>query len=309
MKPDVLLTIFSAPKPCTNPHIAMIQQNAVSSWKALGERVEVVLIGNEAGISELAAGASVTHIPEVACNSWGTPLISDMFLQARIINDSPLMACVNSDILLLPDFMETAQNALIQLKGFLLVGRRYDLALSEYIVSSAGWGSRLEEKISKEGRLHPPGGSDYFIYPRDCFQDIPDFAIGRAGWDNWMIYEARQRGWKVIDATGSIHVVHQDHDYSHLAGGEAHYRHPETEANVRLAGGKRTIFTLGDAQLCVKDGQILPIRRTWKKFWREVEIFPLIILHSFLLSQFFYSLFHPLRAYIEFRAWLRSKKS
>ena len=32
---------------------------------------------------------------------------------------------------------------------------------------------------------------------------MPDFAIGRAGWDNWMIYHARQQGWPVIDGTPS----------------------------------------------------------------------------------------------------------
>ncbi len=31
------LTLFTAPKPFTNPHIALIQRNAFRSWQALGE--------------------------------------------------------------------------------------------------------------------------------------------------------------------------------------------------------------------------------------------------------------------------------
>ena len=31
-----LLTLFTAPKPFTNPHIALIQRNAIRSWMALG---------------------------------------------------------------------------------------------------------------------------------------------------------------------------------------------------------------------------------------------------------------------------------
>ena len=50
---------------------------------------------------------------------------------------------------------------------------------------------RLLYEVKTRGRLHPPGGSDYFIFPRNCFTKIPNFAIGRAGWDNWMFYHAR----------------------------------------------------------------------------------------------------------------------
>ena len=39
-----LITLFSAPKPFTNPHIAMIQRNAIRSWTLLPD-VEVILLG------------------------------------------------------------------------------------------------------------------------------------------------------------------------------------------------------------------------------------------------------------------------
>ena len=42
-----LLTVFSAPKPFTNPHIALIQRNALQSWLNLGDGVEVLLVGDE----------------------------------------------------------------------------------------------------------------------------------------------------------------------------------------------------------------------------------------------------------------------
>ena len=44
-----LITLFTAPKPFTNPHIALIQRNALRSWQALGTEVEVLLIGQEEG--------------------------------------------------------------------------------------------------------------------------------------------------------------------------------------------------------------------------------------------------------------------
>ena len=46
---DPLITIFTAPKPFTNPHIDLIQRNAIQSWLHLGDDVNVVMIGNEPG--------------------------------------------------------------------------------------------------------------------------------------------------------------------------------------------------------------------------------------------------------------------
>ncbi|RPJ50144.1 MAG: hypothetical protein EHM21_05585 [Chloroflexi bacterium] len=295
------LAIFTAPKPFTNPHIALIQRNAIYSWLNLGPQVEVILLGEEAGLAEFAAGCGAKHIPDVARNANGTPLVNSMFDLARRHSASPLMCCVNADILLMPDVVQGALDAARQAKQFLIVGQRYDLEVNEPLAFTFGWPERLRLRARTQGKLHRASGSDYFIFPRDCFTGMPAFAIGRAGWDNWMIYAGRRNGWPVIDGTPSIMIVHQDHDYSHLPGGQPHYRLPETFENVRLAGGQRAIFELQDVNCRLENGQIRPVARSWKKFWREVEIFPLVKLHSYALGQLFYTIFHPKKAYQEFR--------
>lgn len=299
------LTIFIATKPFVDAHTVTVQRNAIRSWMQLGPEVEILLIGDEHGIQEEAANLGVLHLPDVKRNEYGTPLISSIFSLARENNDSRLLAYVNADILLMPDFLQGARTGLDKWDNFMIVGQRWDMEIQEELDFSSGWENRLHERIERKGRLHPRGGSDYFIFPRTCFEDIPDFAIGRAGWDNWMFYESRRRGWPVIDATGSINIIHQDHDYSHLPDGQAHYRLPETSENIRLAGGPRSIFTLLDVNYQLVDGDIRPVRIGWKKFWREVEIFPLIKLNSCLIGQLFFGLFHPVRAYREFRTSLR----
>jgi hypothetical protein len=122
-----------------------------------------------------------------------------------------------------------------------------------------------------------------------------------------MIYWARRQHWALVDTTKAISVIHQNHDYSHLPGGARHYRLPETSDNIRLAGGRRTIFRLTDA-LYDFDGQKLDRKPfTWEKFWREVEIFPLVTMHSRLLGWIFFALFHPFKAYKETRQWLKQR--
>ncbi|MEA4907848.1 MAG: hypothetical protein VB089_09510 [Anaerolineaceae bacterium] len=302
-----LLTVFTAPKPFTSDHIACIQRNAIRSWLSLGAAVEVILIGEEDGLAETAAELGVKHLPQVRRNFHGTPLVSSIFDLARQHSHSPLLAYVNADILLLPDVVTAAQQVADQAERFLIVGQRWDLDVRQPLDFPAGWEAQLRARTLSEGRLHPRGGSDYFIYPRACFQHIPDFAIGRAGWDNWMIYEARQRGWAVVDATPSVMIVHQEHDYSHLPQGQPHYRLPETGENVRLAGGQRTIFTLIDSDRQLVAGQVTRQSSGWQKFWRETEIWPLVRLHSGLLANLSYAAFHPRKAYWELRAWLSGR--
>ncbi len=70
---------------------------------------------------------------------------------------------------------------------------------------------------------------------------------------------------------------------------------------MRLAGGKRVIFELRDASRRLVDGQLRPMPRSWSRFWREVEIFPLVRLNSYPLGQLFFAIFHPVKAYREFR--------
>lgn len=297
-----MLTIFTAPKPFTNPHIAIIQRNAIRSWLALGPEVRVVLVGQEEGLAEAAAELGTGWVAEVRRNASGTPLIPAIFQAARDFSGSPYLAYVNADCILLPDFVESAFRTAAKVGRFLIVGQRWDLDVREPLDFLPGWQGRLQADCAARGRLHPRGGSDYFIFPQECFTDIPDMAVGRAGWDNWMFYKARLEGWKVIDATQDVQIIHQDHDYSHLPGGQPHYKVPETFENIRLAGGRWvTRFTLLDTDTRLADGKFLPPRRTWAKFWREVEIFPVTRLRWPGLGRAFYALFHPLRAWREWR--------
>jgi hypothetical protein len=300
-----LMTIFTAPKPFTNPHIDLIQRNAIHSWVALGKDVRVLLIGDEEGMTEAAVDLGVRQLPDVSRNASGTPLVSSIFDLARQNSESPLLVYINADVLITSSMVDSARKVLEQTQKFLIVGQRWDLDVAEPLNFSDGWEALLIERTKREGRLHPPAGSDYFIFPRQCFTDIPKFAIGRAGWDNWMIYHARRQHWAVIDGTPSVFVVHQTHDYSHLPGGQVHYRLPETDENVRLAGGPRTIFRLEHANRVLKSGRINRLSWNWKRFWREVEIFPLVGLRSKALGQLFFAIFHPVKAYRELRQWMK----
>ena len=273
------ITLFSTPKPFTDPHIATIQRNAIKSWTLLQD-VDILLIGAESGVEEIANEFGVQYLPDVKCSQGGTPLISSMFQLARENSSSDLLCIINTDMLLFPDFLAAARRSSssirghVQLDKFILLSQRWDLDVTEPIDFSDGWVDRQSSIVKRQGSLHRPSGSDYFLFPRACYTKVPDFAIGRAGWDNWMIYKARQEKWPIIDCTPSVMVVHQNHDYRHLPEGKPHYEHPETNENIRLAGGPAAVrYTILDATLRLKEGKLVRPAFTRLRFWRKVELF------------------------------------
>ena len=267
-----LITLFSATKAFTDPHIAMIQRNAIKSWALLPD-VEIILLGQETGLAEAARELGVTHIPDVVRNESGTPLISSMFQLARENSNSKLLCIINADMILMSDFIDVAKQASGLKDKFVLLSQRWDFDITRPIEFTEGWQDGLSSMVHRQGSLHRPAGSDFFLFPKSSYMDVPNFTIGRAGWDNWMIYKARKEKWPVIDCTPSVMIVHQNHDYSHLPGGKPHYEHPDTNENIRLAGGEANVrYTIVDATHQLAGGKLTRPKISYLRFMRGVEL-------------------------------------
>jgi hypothetical protein len=265
------LTIFTAPKPFTDPHINVIQRNAIRSWVALGEDVEVFLMGNDEGVAEAAAEFGVRHFPDVATNEKGIPYISDMLSLAYLNSNTSVLAIVNTDIILMPDFVQAARDAQAEFPQFMLAGQRWDLDITKPLEFGPGWQEKLLQDVTSQGERHPPTGSDYFIFTREYITKIPEFTIGRAGWDNWMIYNAVEGDWPILDASKDITIVHQNHDYSHLPGGQGHYKLPDSKTNVELAGGDQNMYLLLDVEQVLTNGEVRRKPYSWIRIIRFIE--------------------------------------
>jgi len=303
-----LLTIFAAPKPFTNPHIATIQRNAIQSWKRLNPEVQVFLMGQETGLAETALELGVRHFDTVRLTEQTkTPYVSSMIETARQNSDSPLLLCINADVILLSEFFSAVRHLHEWAPDFLMVGPRWDLEVTQLLEFDAGWEDRLRQEALTRGKFHVPLGSDYFLFPRIGFKNIPDFAMGRSAWDNWMIYNYRSKHLPVVDGTLALNVIHQNHDYSHLPGNKPPYRLPETMENIRLAGGRRCLFFLKDADYQIVNGQPRQVPMSAKRLLREIEIAPLVHLHSIPLAEAVNSIYHPRDAWKEWRGRIAYK--
>ena len=251
----------------------MIQRNAMKSWTLLPD-VEVILLGEETGLAEVARELGVKYISQVVRNESGTPIISSMFQLARENSNSDLLCIINTDMILMQNFVEAANQAMKLKDKFVLISQRWDVDVTQPIEFAKGWQEKLRNTVYATGSLHRPTGSDFFLFPLSTFLEIPNFTIGRAGWDNWMIYKARKERWAVIDCTPSIMIVHQNHDYSHLPDSKPHYEHPDTNENIRLAGGQAKIrYTILDSTHQLTNGKLSRPKMTSLRFMRQVELF------------------------------------
>ncbi|MBU1863857.1 MAG: hypothetical protein KKH94_09365 [Candidatus Omnitrophica bacterium] len=245
-----MLTLFTIPK-SFNGHINVIQRNAITSWTQLKPRCEVILFGDDEGVAEFAREVGVTHVSDIAKNEHGTPLLSSAFTMAKALAHNEIIGYVNSDIVILSDFIQAV--AKVTKPFFLMSGRRWDLDIKNRIDFIDNWEEKIRLAMRAHGCLHGFSGIDYFIFPRTLTINLPEFAVGRPGWDNWFIWDSKQRGIPVIDATEMITAIHQNHGYSHLRGGWKDWlQGPESKNNFTLAGGLTQMLTLRDADWVLK---------------------------------------------------------
>jgi hypothetical protein len=239
-----LITILAMPKPFRG-HIGTIQRNAIKSWTKLQPRPEIILFGHEEGTAECARELGLIHIHEIARNRHGTPLLADIFANAERHASHDVFAYVNADIILPAEFSSGVEKIQRTFSKFLAVGRRMNLEIREPLDFNEGWEEKLKERIGREGWLESHTGIDCFVFRRGTYEQVPPLAIGRVWFDQWCIKYARKKGLPVIDLTNFAPIVHQLHDYSHVAGGRQWvYGGAEADENLIYYGEHPHTYTI-----------------------------------------------------------------
>lgn len=245
-----MLTIFACPKPFTNHHISIIQRNAIASWVLLRPKPEIILFGDEPGTAEICTEFGLRHVPEIARNEYGTPLLNDIFEKAQRLAAHDVVCYVNADIILMEDFMWAVAEVTKWRKNFLLTGQRHTVEITEPWVGKAQWERQLQELVAMSGKIEM--AFDYFVFKRGLYQNVPAFALGRGWFDHWLIWRARTNKAPVVDATSVVIVVHQKHDYSHVSGKKGMQITElllgvEAQQNWEIVKWGKQAYTLADA--------------------------------------------------------------
>ncbi|CAC5385621.1 unnamed protein product [Mytilus coruscus] len=228
----------------------LCHNNTVKNWKSLSPFVTPVLFSNEEFVREEAESRGWRVMP-IRKSSIGLPILKYMYMDIKKSFSSLFIAYSNSDILFTDSIVKTLivvlQSNLSKTNELLLTGRRINVVNVTDIEASS---SKNILKASERGELYAGDALDYFIttsgYP---WKDAPDLVVGRPGFDNWIVANARLMNFSVIDTTETIIAVHQT---TEAGNKEAHQQH-NVSYNIELQEkfNERLRYNLGVTN-CIK---------------------------------------------------------
>lgn len=270
-----MITLFTTAKPFVG-HSAVIQRNALASWRSLHPDVEILLFGDEEGAAENAAELGFRHVPAVRQGPQGLKVLPSFFDEAQRIARHDVLCYVNCDIVLTRDFLSAVNVVEMVRGGFLMVGRRSDIDFAEPIsLQTGGWEQQLRDCLLRQGELRSGDWIDYFVFPRGFYLGkLPDLVIGRVHWDQWLVWRARKDGVAIVDASEAVTAIHQNHDYGyHAAGKKGVWLDELSQRNYALTGGRWHLCTIDDATHLLGRGGLRenPLRKR-RRFQRWLRL-------------------------------------
>jgi hypothetical protein len=293
-----MLTIFTLPKPFEGD-TGRMQRNAIRSWKRIDPACQIFLCGNEPDLDDAAAQLGVDRATGIDCTEFGTPLVSSAFNRVAELSSHDVLCYANSDVIFLSDFLPAVQSVPSELPQFLIVGECWNLSVDGEL-SEKDYAA-LRQRASTGGTPRGPEAIDFFVYRKGTIGPLPDFAVGRPGWDNWMIWNARSVGMPVVDISAATLVVHQSHGYSHVPKARgSKWEGPEADANLELLDFRQSLFSLEFATHRLVDSKLVPNRTGG--IGRRVRVG--LLLHAWTIP-----LYRALRACYRFTRRLTSSSS
>jgi len=156
------------------------------------------------------------------------PFISDLIERTtsatRRLHSNPIFAYINPDIVLYPEFIESARmvDRSAPAPGqFLLFGQRYELDMRNDPPAALTPPAldQLRQRTLAEGRSAGAWFIDFLVFGGATWDGrVPDFVVGRPKFDNFLV--ANARGVRV-DGSRVIVATHQTHNYAHTGMREA----------------------------------------------------------------------------------------
>ena len=145
----------------------------------------------------------------------GVPVIKDMFNITATKYPSRFIGFANADNLFGNSLVDTLAGLslnhpdLVHNRISLIVGRRRGIKYTEIKDTSGGYVDSTAPRL----RLFPNYAQDYFIFGNGGkfhWDRVPDFIVGRIGYDSWFVVMAQRWNVTLIDGTKTVTNLHQD---------------------------------------------------------------------------------------------------
>ncbi|KAH9257015.1 hypothetical protein BASA81_004836 [Batrachochytrium salamandrivorans] len=182
--------------------------------------------------------------PKIRKNFYGFVFLKDMFLEAqRLVPDAATYTYFNDDLLFNQSFIHTLDTVVLHslmkrpYKGIRINKRFMVMGLR----TNVNWTREAHSRMlqNPNGTLFVKSAQDYFACSRGMWDwsKLPDFVVGRVGYDNWLVENAVTafpEVISVIDASLTNQVIHQTDP--RVGDYQGHSMNRGPEYNVKLAG-------------------------------------------------------------------------
>jgi len=249
-----MITVLFSPKPFKG-NDATNQRNAIASWCREIPGAELICYGESEGVTDACRDFVATLVREIPLTQTGAPRFDWIVQHAAQHGKYDLQMFINADIFLMPGFCEAI--AKIPFPQFLAISDRLNVPeglLSESAPTNAK-GTLLKLIDSGDAEMNGGAGSDFFIFKRGMWNNLPPVAAGRAGYDNVLMWTCLKQHHPLVDVTRAILPLHPKHNYGHIAGGrQTVYGGPDVELNNRSMNGSTSPFLCDATHLLLSTG-------------------------------------------------------
>ena len=236
-----ILTLFTTFRESESKRF--IYENTIRNWHLLSPDIIPILFtdndpNKSTSVAHFAMQQGWKVLPVPKTSPKGIPVLRHMFLKAQEKFDTQFYCYANSDILFDRNLTDTLRFLQSSARGgridkLLMVGRRSNWSIKQGLkltdLSQVG-------HYVKNSSLFISNAQDYFLTTRDGYPwtTIPDFVVGRVGYDNWLVVTALVKKIPVVDATETVTALHQTGTDGNSAGFGAKF---EKHINYGLAKG------------------------------------------------------------------------
>ncbi len=192
-----------------------LHNKTLNNWASLAPAVLPVLylMPNDSEYWTRRATELGWKLEKVPRTRGGIPIVKDMFNVTAEKYPSPFIGFANADNAFGNSLVETlvglTQNnkELVHGRMSLIVGRRRGIKEININDTSAEY----VDSIASSLKLYTKYGQDYFFFGdggKFHWDRVPDFVVGRLGYDNWLVVMAQRWNITLIDGTNTLHNLH-----------------------------------------------------------------------------------------------------
>jgi hypothetical protein len=241
-------------------------QAALSSWTALVPQTNIIMFTEAQPACDWLQSVRFDRVRCVlSCKHATIPRMdmSCITATAATMATTSHLALVNSDIVLLPNFVHAFQNVVAQAGAvgeFLIIGRRFNVAATRAPDDTAvGWPFRL---LESPGQLDGRCAVDYFVHSKQLWSHItmPNFLAGVWYWDRWWVAQANMSpNVTVVDASRAVTAFHLQ---SEKGKGDTirHQARPYAMYNERIVNQSRWKDLLDEGEKNWRGGRARELR-------------------------------------------------